>query len=198
MFACSRQPRGVSNIMAIDESNEAYIHVVRVLLEAAVDSPTDLLLRADNCTSIARLRQLIKIPGLHERAVRHGLNEDQYDDLQAIEPYINWVHNEDHSDVTTQTRGSFDHFFDHVYDVNNPTLENKEAEDNTNDTRTVSALVLDLTVSLIQALRSPKITTEMASRLERTDIRRILSERDIPPTREDTDTAVFARQHTSC
>ena len=56
MFACSRQPRGVSNIMAIDESKEAYNHVVRVLLEAAVDSPTDLLLRADNCASIARLR----------------------------------------------------------------------------------------------------------------------------------------------
>ena len=80
MFACSRQLNSVSsvsNIMAIDESKEAYIHVVRVLLDAAVDSPIDLLLRADNCTSIARLRQLIKIPGLHERAERHGLNVDQ-------------------------------------------------------------------------------------------------------------------------
>ena len=68
MFACSRQPSGVSNIMAIDESKEAYNHVVRVLLDAAIDSPINLLLRADNCTSIARLRQLIKIPGLHERS----------------------------------------------------------------------------------------------------------------------------------
>ena len=76
MFACSREPNGVSNIMAIDDSKEAYNHVVRVLLEAAVDSPTDLLLRADNCTSIARLRQLIKIPGLLERAEQHGLDTD--------------------------------------------------------------------------------------------------------------------------
>ena len=64
MLECSRQPKGVYNIMAIDESEEAYNHVVRVLLDAVIDSPIDLLLRADNCTSIARLRQLIKIPGL--------------------------------------------------------------------------------------------------------------------------------------
>jgi hypothetical protein len=154
---------------------------VRVLLDAAIDSPIDLLLRADNCTSIARLRQLIKIPGLLERAEQHGLNTDQYDDLRAIESYINWTYNNGHSDITTQTRGSFDHFFDRVYDVNNPIIANKEAEDNVHDTRTVSAPVIEHTVSLIQALRSPKITAKMASQLHRTDIRRILSERDIPP-----------------
>ena len=81
MFACSRQPNGVSNIMAIDESDEVYNHIVRVLLDAAIDSLIDLLLCADNCTSIARLRQLIKIP---------GLNEEQYKDLLAIESYINF------------------------------------------------------------------------------------------------------------
>ena len=94
---------------------------MRVLLDAAVDSPIDLLLRADNCTSIARLRQLIKIPGLHERAEKHGLNADQYEDLQAIRPCINWAHDEGHTDITTRKRGSFDHFFEHVYDVINPT-----------------------------------------------------------------------------
>ena len=89
MFVCSRQPSGVSNIMAIDESEEAYNHVVSVLLDAAIDSPINLLLRADNCTSIARLRQLIKIPGLHDRAEQHRLNKDHYEDLQAIGSYIN-------------------------------------------------------------------------------------------------------------
>ena len=88
MFACSRQLNSVSslsNIMAVDESKEAYIHVVRVLLDAAIDSPIDLLLRADNCTSIARLRQLIKVPGLHERSELFRLNEEQHEDLLAIE-----------------------------------------------------------------------------------------------------------------
>ena len=89
MFACSRQPSGVSYIMAIDESEEAYNHVVRVLLNAAIDSPIDLLLHAGNCTFIARLRQLIKIPGLHDRAKLFRLNEEQYEDLQAIRSYIN-------------------------------------------------------------------------------------------------------------
>ena len=102
MFACSRQPSGVSNIMAIDESEEAYNHVVRVLLDAAIDSAIGLLLRAGNCTSIARSRQLIKIPRLHERAEKHGLNADQYEDLQAIGSYINWAHNEGHSDNTRE------------------------------------------------------------------------------------------------
>ena len=51
--------------MAIDESEEAYNHVVRVILDAAIYSLIDLLVRADNCTSIARLRQLIKQPELH-------------------------------------------------------------------------------------------------------------------------------------
>ena len=111
------------------------------------------------------MRQLVKIPGLHECAERHGLNADQYEDLQAIESYIKWAHDEGHSDITTRKRGSFDHFFEHEY-----------------DTRNVSAPVIDHTVSLIQALRSPKITAKMASQLHRTDIRRILSERDIPPT----------------
>ena len=53
--------------MAIDESKEAYNynHVVRVLLDTAIDSPIGLLLHADNCTFIARLRHLSKEPGLH-------------------------------------------------------------------------------------------------------------------------------------
>jgi hypothetical protein len=130
MFECFSEPNGGYSIMAIDESKEAYIHVVRVLLDAVIDSPIDLLLRADNCTSIDRLRHLINQPGLLERAEQHGLNTDQYDDLRAIESYINWAHNEGHSDITTRKRGSFDHFFDHVYDVNNPTIADKE-EDNT-------------------------------------------------------------------
>ena len=122
MFACSRQPKGVSNVMAIDESDKAHNRVVRVLLDAPINSPIDLLLCADNCTSIARLRQLIKITGLLELSNKYRLNEEQYKDLQAIESYINWAHNAGHSDITTRTHGCFDHFFEDTYDVNKPTI----------------------------------------------------------------------------
>ena len=108
MFECFSEPSGGYSIMAVDESKEAYIHVVRVLLDAAIDSPIDLLLRADNCTSIARLRQLIKIPGLHERSELFRLNEEQHEDLLAIESYINWMNNSGYFDITSWTRQAFD------------------------------------------------------------------------------------------
>ena len=107
--------------MAIDESKEAYIHVVRVLLDAAIDSPIDLLLRADNCTSIARLRQLIKIPGLHERSELFRLNEEQHEDLLAIESYINWTNNNGYFDITSWTRKNFDDYIGCHFDPENPT-----------------------------------------------------------------------------
>ena len=37
------EPSGSYIIMAIDESEETYNHTVRVLLDAAIDSPVDLL-----------------------------------------------------------------------------------------------------------------------------------------------------------
>ena len=42
MFECFSQPNVAYIIMAIDESEEAYNHVVGVLLDAAIDSPIDL------------------------------------------------------------------------------------------------------------------------------------------------------------
>ena len=72
--------------MAIDESKEAYNHVVKVLLDAAIDPPIDLLLCANNCTSIARLRYLINQPGLHELSEQFGLNEEQHEDVLATSP----------------------------------------------------------------------------------------------------------------
>ena len=120
MFECSRQPKGAYNIMAIDEDKEAYNHVVRILLDAAIDSPIDLLLRANNCTSIARLRHLIKKPGLHRLSEIFRLNDDQYEDLLAIKSYINLTYNNGHPDITTRTLGSFDTFFDNTFDAANP------------------------------------------------------------------------------
>ena len=122
MFECFSEPNGGYSIMAIDESKEAYIHVVRVLLDAAIDSPIDLLLRADNCTSIDRLRHLINQPGLHERPELLRLNDDQYKDLLAIESYINWTYNNGHSDITTRTRETFERFSDNTFDATNPIM----------------------------------------------------------------------------
>ena len=103
--------------MAIDESEEAYNHVVRVLLDATIDSPVDLLLRSDNCTSIARLRELIKMPGLLGLSNKFRLNDDQYEDLLAIiESYINWTYNNGHSDITT--RIAFDAANPIMYEAN--------------------------------------------------------------------------------
>ena len=107
--------------MAIDEREEAYNHVVRVILDAAINSPIDLLLRADNCTSIARLRQLIKIPGLLDLSNEFRLNDDQYEDLLAIESYINWTNNNGYFDITSRTHINFDDYIGCHFDPENPT-----------------------------------------------------------------------------
>ena len=120
MFECFSEPVVVYSIMAIDESKEAYNHVVRVLLNAAIESPVDLLLRAGNCTSVAMLTQLIKKPGLRRLSRRFGLDGDQYEDLLALESFINWTINAGHLDITTRTRGNFDTFIDTTFDANNP------------------------------------------------------------------------------
>ena len=54
MFECFSEPVGGYPIMALDETEEAYnhTHTVRVLLDAAIDSPFDLLLRADNSLTL--------------------------------------------------------------------------------------------------------------------------------------------------
>ena len=140
------------------------------------------------------MRQLIKIPGFLGLSNKCRLNYDQYEDLLAIESYINWAHNAGHSDITTRTRVCFDTFFDNTYDAVNPIMERKEAASKEHPHRPerygengemrtavsnrdahMVAPTLDHTVSFIQALRSPKIRTQMARQLHHTDIRRILS-----------------------
>ena len=119
MFECFSEPVGGYSIMAIDEREEVYNHIVRVLLDAAINSPVDLLLRADNCTSIERLRQLIKKPCLRRLSRRFGLDNDQYKDLLALESYINWTNNAGHSDITTRTRDNFNTFIGVTFDAGN-------------------------------------------------------------------------------
>ena len=198
MFECFSEPNGGYSIMAIDESKEAYIHVVRVLLDAAIDSPIDLLLRADNCTSIARLRQLIKIPGLHERSELFRLNEEQHEDLLAIESYINWTNNSGYFDITTETRGSFDGYIGCHFDPENPT-EYDEREATASLLRILrryafaaspeESISLYVEIFMTDIARdNPRLKhllhgysrNQMARQLHHTDVRDIISERDPP------------------
>ena len=89
------------------EEMEAYNNFVRVLLEATIDSPIDLLLRDANCTSIAGLRQLIiiKKPGLLRLSRRFGLSDGQYEDRLALESYNIWTDYAGQFDITTSPRG---------------------------------------------------------------------------------------------
>ena len=120
MLECSSELIGGYTNMALDESEEEHNHIVRVLLDTAIDSPVDLLLCADNCTSIERLRQLIKKPGLWRLSLRFGPTKEQYEDLLALESYINWTNNAGHFDITTRTRANFDTFIGATFGVNNP------------------------------------------------------------------------------
>ena len=83
-------------------------------------SPASRFRMRIHLSSIARLRQLIKMPGLLGLSNKFRLNDDQYEDLLAIESYINWTHNTGHSNITTRTHGSFNTFIEQTFDVNNP------------------------------------------------------------------------------
>ena len=88
--------------------------------------PLTFFLRADNCTSIKRLRQLVKKLGLRRLSRRFGLNDDQYEDLLALESYINWTNNSGHSDITTRsTRDNFDTFIGVTFNANNLIMYDK-------------------------------------------------------------------------
>lgn len=76
----------------IDCNNKYYEHLVRVILGAAVNSPIDLVLRADNCTNLGMLWVFIHSPGLIRRldTRRWILTDEQYHDLLALDYYIMW------------------------------------------------------------------------------------------------------------
>jgi len=76
----------------IDCNNRYYEHIVRVILGAAVNSPIDLVLRADNVTNLGMLWVFIHSPGLIRRlhSRRWILSEEQYHDLLSLDYYIMW------------------------------------------------------------------------------------------------------------
>ena len=72
---------------------------MRGLLSADIGTPIDILLRSDNVTSLRKLRQLIKKPGLDNKLWKDPndgdkekeLSEEQHEDLLALGSYLNWL-----------------------------------------------------------------------------------------------------------
>ena len=76
-----------------------YEHIVRVLLQAKIDTLINILLRDANVTTLRRLRQYLKKPGLVDKKWRDIEDEDKMkdfeddmkEDLLAIASYLDWV-----------------------------------------------------------------------------------------------------------
>ena len=91
---CSSKSRGDFSIKASDSSKQAYLHIVKVLLDYAIDTPVHLFLWNENVTSHRKLRQLIKKPVLSIRSLmcknqndgnkEKKLTEEQYKELLAL------------------------------------------------------------------------------------------------------------------
>ena len=94
-----------------------YEHIVKVLLQAEIDSPIYTLLQDADITTLRRLRQYLKKPGLEDKQWRDiedgdtmkDFSGDMKEDLQAIASYLDWLQN--HSgptdgsvDITTTPR----------------------------------------------------------------------------------------------
>ena len=55
LFECTSEPNGNFYIMAPEDSNQTYLHIVRVLLDAATDTPIDVLLWGEGITTLLKL-----------------------------------------------------------------------------------------------------------------------------------------------
>ena len=78
-----------------------YAHIVRVLLQAEIDTPIDILVRDANVATLRRLRQYLKKPGvadekwndIEDKDKMKDFDGEMKEDLQAIGSYLDWVQN---------------------------------------------------------------------------------------------------------
>ena len=129
LFECPSQPNGDFFIMAPEDSTRTYVHIMKVLLDAANGTPIDVLLRGEGITNLLKLRQYIRKPGLPTRGFtwtdpirgkEMHLDSSQCDDLLAIESYINWLYNKIDIDISDKTREDFEGFMMWIYDDEKP------------------------------------------------------------------------------
>ena len=125
-----------------------YEHIVRVLLQAEIDSPIYILLQDAEITTLRRLRQYLKKPGLENKQWRDiedgdtmkDFDGDMKEDLQAIASYLDWLQNHfgptdecGYYDYTSKTREDFDVYVGCQFDSTNVDVYNaikaKESED---------------------------------------------------------------------
>ena len=129
LFECPSKPNGDFFILAPEDSTRTYVHIVKVLLDAANGTPIDVLLRGEGITNLLKLRQYIRKPGLPAhgftwtdpiRGNEMHLSPDQCEDLLAIESYINWLYNKIDLDIADKTREDFEGFVMWIYDDKKP------------------------------------------------------------------------------
>ena len=115
--------------------HEVYEHIVKVLLQAEIGSPIYTLLQDADITTLRRLRQYLKKPGLEDkqwRDIENGdtmtdFSGDMKEDLQAIASYLDWLQNHfgptrecGYYDYTSETRDDFDAYVGCHFDPENP------------------------------------------------------------------------------
>ena len=101
--------------------DDIYDHIVRELLQAQIGSPIDTHLQDAKITTLRKLRQYLRKPGLDTlqwRDIGDGdqmkdFPDDMKEDLRAIASYLDWVQNHFgptdtcQFDYTKKTRGDF-------------------------------------------------------------------------------------------
>ena len=129
LLECFSELNGDFYIMAPGDSDRSYLHIVRVLLDAATGTPIDVLLRGEGITNLLKLRQYIRKPGLPVhgftwtdplRGNEIHLDSEQCEDILAIESYINWLYNKIDLDIADKTREDFEGFMMWIYDDEKP------------------------------------------------------------------------------
>ena len=104
--------------------DDQFDHIVREFLQAQIDSLIGIHLRDENITTLRKLRQYLRKPGLDTlqwRDIGDGdqmkdFPDDMKEDLRAIASYLAWVQyhfgptDTCQFDYTLKTRGDFDDY----------------------------------------------------------------------------------------
>ena len=124
LFECSSRLNSNFNTMS-----EMYDHLVRVLPDAQKGSPVDVFLQEANCTTLHRLKQIVRKSGLQSiqwtnpyTNKKESLTDNQYEELEALSSYLNWLQNgfgpdqDGIFDITQKSRDNFESFIGNIFE----------------------------------------------------------------------------------
>ena len=128
MFARFDEPNGGHHVMAPEESQRKFDHIVKVLLDATPGSPVALLLEWRNVTNLDKLEQYLIKPGLPTGyEIRddpddrnYWISDEKFEDLLAIESYFTWQRKGEVHDMFKQSRSDFEMFVGGIFDQIGP------------------------------------------------------------------------------